>query len=309
MLRGPRFDLDALRPDPTAIGDVSAPTFAIVPDPRSIFSDRAQRLRTYGGVSPMKLYLDFVADIAQAQSETVLSQGWAPTDVMAARRASTFGMPPIDRVKLAADATIISTLHQFLDRLEHFVMPVAAVTALHRVRHATKVETQAWQRSVLEGGSLVDELAEHALVAAGLQVHLATLAAGLDPSALSPVGDGVCPACGGAPVASIIVDRANAHGNRYCVCSMCATQWNFVRIRCCSCGSTKGVGYQEIEGASGAIKAETCDECGTYVKVMYENLDTTIEAAADDIGTLALDLLMKDGPYRRAAYNPFLFRF
>ncbi|WP_261405009.1 formate dehydrogenase accessory protein FdhE [Chenggangzhangella methanolivorans] len=91
MLRGPRFDLDALRPDPTAIGDVSAPTFAIVPDPRSLFSDRAQRLRTYGGVSPMKLYLDFVADIAQAQSETVLSQGWAPTDVMAARARAPSG--------------------------------------------------------------------------------------------------------------------------------------------------------------------------------------------------------------------------
>ncbi len=144
---------------------------------------------------------------------------------------------------------------------------------------------------------------------AGLQVHFARLAAGLDPKRLVPVGDGVCPACGGPPVASLIVEWPNAHGNRFCACSLCSTLWNYVRIRCCSCGSTKGIGYQEIEDSPGTIKAETCDECRTYVKVMYQNKDVTIEPVADDIGTLALDLMMREGPYRRAAFNPFLLGY
>ena len=57
------------------------------------------------------------------------------------------------------------------------------------------------------------------------------------------------------------------------------------------------------------MKAETCDECRTYVKVMYQNKDITIEAVADDIGTLALDMMMREGPYRRAAFNPFLLGY
>ena len=53
-----------------------------------------------------------------------------------------------------------------------------------------------------------EAIAEHALVAAALQVHFARMAAALDAAALTPVGDGACPACGGPPVASLVVGWA-----------------------------------------------------------------------------------------------------
>lgn len=308
MPPGPK--LDDLAPDPTAIGQVSTPPFAIVPDPQALFSQRASRLRTYASVSPMKAYLEFVASIADAQAELIQSlPTLAPIDPDRLSRSADFAMPPVDRSAVVLDDAIRGTLDGLFARLGSVPMPLPASTALDRVRRADVAETERRLRDVLDQSPPADELAEHGYLAAGLQVHFARLAASLDAERLKPVGDGVCPVCGGAPLASLIVERPNAHGSRYCACAMCATQWNFVRIRCCSCGSTKGVGYQEVEGAGGAVKAETCDECRTYVKVMYQNRDAAIEPAADDIGTLPLDLLMKSGPYRRSAFNPFLLAF
>ena len=58
--------------------------------------------------------------------------------------------------------------------------------------------------------------------------------------------------------------------------------------------------YQEIDGGPGLIKAETCDACRNYVKVLHQHKDPDLDPVGDDVGSLALDLLMRDRPYRRA---------
>ncbi len=298
------------RPDPTVIGSVSTPPFAVLPDPDTLFAARARRLRTYAAVSPLKPYLEFLAGLVEAQQAivSILPPVDPPTDDQVARAAS-YAMPPLDRLQIARDATVQDTLDALFGRVASLGMPKEAATALQRVTLAGEEPRAAMMRDVLAHSMPAETLADHVFVAAALQVHFARLAAALDARRLVPVGDGACPACGGAPVASLVVEWQNVHGNRFCVCSMCSTLWNYVRIRCCSCGTTKGIGYQEIEGTPGTVKAETCDECRTYVKVMYQNKDTTIEAVADDVGTLALDMMMRDGPYRRAAFNPFLLGY
>jgi FdhE protein len=80
-------------------------------------------------------------------------------------------------------------------------------------------------------------------------------------------------------------------------------------VKCLACGSTKGVGYQEVDGQSGAIKAETCDECGSYVKVLHQHKDVMLDPIADDVGSLGLDLLLRDSTYRRAGVNPYLIGY
>lgn len=299
-----------LQPDPTAIGNVSTPPFAVTPDPSTLFGVRARRLRTYAAVSPLKPYLDFVAGIVDAQQAIVptLPPVEMP-DEEALERARAFQMPPLDRVRTTLDDTLETTLDSLFDAARHVGMTREAGEALARVRQVDGAERARMVQDVLSHDMPVETLAEHVFVAAALQVHFARLASRLDAKKLVPVGDGACPACGGPPVASLIVEWPNAHGNRFCACSLCSTLWNYVRIRCCSCGTTKGIGYQEIEGSPGTIKAETCDECRTYVKVMYQNRDVTIEPVADDIGTLALDMMMREGPYRRAAFNPFLLGY
>jgi FdhE protein len=149
-------------------------------------------------------------------------------------------------------------------------------------------------------------VAEHIYVAAALQVHFARLASRMDAAALAPVGVGACPTCGGAPAASMVVGWYGAEGARYAACALCSTLWNEVRVKCLVCGSTEGVGLQGIEGRDGTVKAETCDACGSYVKVLYQDKDAGIEPVADDVASLGLDQLLSGGPYRRAGVNPFL---
>jgi FdhE protein len=123
------------------------------------------------------------------------------------------------------------------------------------------------------------------------------------------VGDGACPACGGPPVSSLIVGWPNAHGSRFCSCALCGTLWNYVRARCTACGSTEKVSYREVEGGNGNIKAEVCESCRSYVKVLYQHKDPALDAVADDIASLGLDLLVRGEEYRRAGFNPFLLGY
>ena len=74
-------------------------------------------------------------------------------------------------------------------------------------------------------------------------------------------------------------------------------------------GSTKGIGYQEIDGGAGTIKAETCDSCRGYVKVLHQHKDPDLDPIADDVATLGLDLLVRELGFRRGGVNPFLLGY
>lgn len=57
------------------------------------------------------------------------------------------------------------------------------------------------------------------------------------------------------------------------------------------------------------VKAETCDNCHGYVKVLYQTKDSGLEPLADDVASLGLDLLVREGGYRRGSFNPFLIGY
>jgi FdhE protein len=81
-----------------------------------------------------------------------------------------------------------------------------------------------------------------------------------------------------------------------------------VRIKCSSCESTRGISYYELEGSNGAIKAECCDECYSYLKLFYMEKDHRVEPVADDLATLALDVLMDETGRARGGPNLFFIR-
>ena len=54
------------------------------------------------------------------------------------------------------------------------------------------------------------------------------------------------------------------------------------------------------------IRAECCDTCHTYRKILYQEEDGNIEPVADDLASLALDLLLSEAGYRRGSANPLL---
>jgi len=117
---------------------------------------------------------------------------------------------------------------------------------------------------------------------------------------------GACPVCGSPPVASVVYATGSLTGARFLVCALCASEWHLVRVKCANCDSTKGIAYQEIAGGNGALKAETCDECKTYTKILYTEKVPDMEPFADDLATVALDVLVEKAGWRRAKPNPFL---
>jgi FdhE protein len=115
------------------------------------------------------------------------------------------------------------------------------------------------------------ELGPALFVAAALQVYLVREAASLDVRLLRLLERrGLCPVCGCAPVSSVVTASGRAPGTRYLHCSLCSTAWNYVRAVCVTCGGSRSLSLQEIEGRNGAVKAETCDQCRRYIKVLYE---------------------------------------
>jgi FdhE protein len=299
-------DPHSIEPDPSMIGRVSKAPFARLPDPAGIFSRRSARFRALAANASMAPYLEFLAAICDGQNAILpaLADPVLPAREVVAR-ARQFEMPPIDRTAFRPDAAH-ETCRRLFEELAKSDKPEAAEAALLRVRKRDDPSLDRLILTVLADAIPVESLAEHIYVAAALQVHFARVASRMDGDALVPVGVGVCPVCGGGPAASLIVGWYGAEGARYASCMLCATLWNEVRVKCLVCGSTKGIGYQEIDGQDGTVKAETCDACGSYVKVFYQHKNVQLDPVADDVGSLALDQLLRDSAYSRAGINPYL---
>jgi FdhE protein len=296
--------------EPIPIGEIAAPPFVCLPDPLTLFARRAERFGALAGGHDLGPYLRFLADLSACQHhiQRDLPEPDLPSGD-AHERACRHGMPAIDRSHFTADAALDATLDLLFAVAADIDMPATARAALARARVADAAMRYAMVHSVLADTIPVEMLAEHVYVAAALQVHFARLASRLDPEALTPVGDGACPACRGAPVASSIVGWKGAHHARFCMCSLCATQWHVVRIKCVLCDSTKGIAYQEIDGSVGAIKAESCEECHGYLKILHQHTNPALDPVADDVASLGLDLLLREKGYRRGAVNPFLLGY
>ena len=292
--------------DPIPIGEVAKPPFAQLPDPLTMFARRAERLRLLADDHKLRPYLLFLADLNNIQHR--LQNGLPaakPPAPDAVAQARQFGMPPLDRLRFTRD-TLDATWERLFAMTDGIAMPDAARLALKRVKAADPVGEAAMVNAIISNAIPVDTLAEHVFVAAVLQVHFARLAAQLDSGKLVPVSEGACPACGSPPLSSMIVGWHGAEGTRFCACSLCGTLWNYPRVRCTLCGATKGIAYQEIAGGPATVKAETCESCRGYVKIMHQHKNPLLDPVADDVATLALDLLLRDSGYRRGAVNPFL---
>jgi len=172
---------------------------------------------------------------------------------------------------------------------------------------AQALETQA--DALLGGRTEAVDVGGAPFLMAALQVYWVTLASRLLPDQVPGLEvPGLCPACGTLPVASIVRAEARSEGYRFLHCALCATEWHLVRITCSQCQSTANIAYHSIEGDSGAVRAESCDQCHTYRKILYQEKDTNVDPVADDLGSLALDLLMSEAGYHRGSGNPLLWQ-
>ncbi|MCW5611263.1 MAG: formate dehydrogenase accessory protein FdhE [Rubrivivax sp.] len=309
--------------------------FLRLPERGTVFAERAMRLRQLARGHAMADYLDFVANLAQAQQRLLdgLAAAAGPAapalpDADALDRAARAGLPPLPAAD-GPDAAWRGLLRALLADLQRGA-PAATQAVLQRLAGADDAFLDRQADALLGGHADGLDLAAAPLVGAALQVlwthqvcAVQAQATAHQPSRGAPFGrtddERACPCCGSRPTASITRSAGESLGQRYLHCSLCSTQWHLVRIKCSHCGSDKHLAYQSLEAADAepaegagsraaqaAVQAETCDDCGHYLKIVHSDRDPFVDPVADDLASLTLDLLVAETGQRRHGVNLML---
>ena len=279
------------------------PAFRAVPP--EVFAERAQRLHTLADGHALEAYLRFAAALSAAQSYALQALSPAPLpDEHTLAHCHEHGLPVLSVDGHRRDPAWREALRHIVAQFDGNALPAQASDVLKRVRVASAEALDGAASDLLEGAYAELDAGEAPFIAGALQVYWVKMALQLGERAtVNPAQVGLCPVCGSHPVASVVRIGGAQQGLRYLICSLCASEWHMVRVKCSACGSTKGISYFNIEAASEAIKAECCDECKTYLKIFYLEKDTALVPAADDLASLALDLLVDQEGYNRIGPN------
>lgn len=281
---------------------------ALIPDAKDVFAHRARRFAQLAEGHPLGDYLRFMGRLAQAQQHALDTMHAVHVpDAAAQSQSRQHGMPLVPAQSWPRAAAWRTALRAILDEVAPQASEAAAATlkALAALDDAT---LEALADRVLRNELYGEQADKLPFVAAALQVYWTRLAAQLGNAALAPLDvPGVCPCCGALPSVSVIGSSAEFSGLRFLHCSLCNTEWHLTRASCTACDAGESaVAYQSIEGDAGLVQAETCDVCKSYLKQVRRDKDAAVDPVADDLATLALDILVDESGFSRSGPNLLL---
>lgn len=278
----------------------------VLPAVTSLFADRAARFGQRAAGHAMGDYLRLMGALAEAQHAAVPARAAPAVDAKALAASRDYGMPPLAALSYVRDPA-------WRDDLRDIARALAARTpAAQAVLALDDTALEALADRVLAATTLDDDAAAVPFVGAALQVYFSRLAATLDLADLQRTDvPTVCPVCATRPMGSLVRIGDARNGLRYLVCALCMTEWNMARILCSACESDKGVHYLSLQDAAHAdatdrdafAKAEACDECNSYLKIFSQEKDPNVEVLADDLASLALDVLVDEKGFGRSGPN------
>ena len=292
-----------------------------IPARSSVFARRAARLRQLAMGGGIGDYLRFLAVLVDAQHAALRDLSVSVPTPEHIHLSTEHGMPPIQPGAWHRGDAWIETLRIICEALAaHPEFPAGVAETISRIRRASHGWIEGQADALLQSGDEAIDAAAAPIVMASLQVHWAAWAASFAADRVSPLDvPGICPLCGTQPVASVVYAQSPYQGYRYLHCALCATEWHMVRVQCTRCGASgKNIAYQsatlgtspENDGSAAetAVRAETCEQCHGYRKVLYQEKDPEVEPVADDLASLNLDLLLGERGYHRASGNPLLWQ-
>ncbi|HET7775964.1 MAG TPA: formate dehydrogenase accessory protein FdhE [Azospira sp.] len=256
----------------------------------SVFQARAARLRQLAPGHSLGDWLEFVAILSDAQH------------ALATGKQADLASP-------LPEKQWQSDLQALLAQLQDMV-PDPAKPTLAFLRQADETSLTALANRILGGTLEADDMISAPFIMAALQVAWTRHAAGLAAASVTaPATAHSCPVCGSAPVAGVIHVGSESGGLRYLHCSLCHTAWHHVRAACIACGEGKDISYRSIDDHEDGARAEACDSCRNYLKLLLaEKVPGApgLDPIADDMASLALDILVSEEDYQRIGINPFL---
>ncbi len=292
-----------------------------LPARATVFARRAMRLRQLGLGASIGDYLRFLAVLVDAQHAALKDLSVSIPTPAHIKMSAEHGMPPIQPAAWPRTDAWFDTLKTMCEALAaHPEFPAGVIEVISRIRRAPRAWVEGQADALVQTGVEAIDAAAAPIVMASLQVHWAALAASFTAERVSPLDvPGLCPLCGSQPVASMVYAQSPYQGYRYLHCALCATEWHMVRVQCTRCGASgKSIAYQsatigtneENDGsaAEAPVRAETCEECHGYRKILYQEKDPEVEPVADDLASLKLDLLLAESGYHRSSDNPLLWQ-
>jgi FdhE protein len=290
------------------LGGVKAPEALTLPDPAKRFSQTAARLEELSADHPLAEWLRFMAEIARAQhvAATTLAPFIGP-DREAVEQAVQARIPPLAADGYRRDPVWRDGLTLLLGAVEIAMLSEQARVIVANLSASNNDAVEALAEKFLRSELDSSNAGAALYVAAALQVYFTGLAADLSAASLRLLPQrGLCPCCGSPPISGVVTASGRTPGARYLYCSLCATAWNHARAICITCGDSRSLSQRQIDGQPSTAKAETCNTCHTYAKMMYQAQDMMVDAFADDLATLGLDLMVSDAGWARHAPNPFV---
>lgn len=286
----------------------------VLPAGSRLFADRAARMQSIAAADDSGAYLRFLGHVCRGQCQALdarRSQHVSERDITNSR---DHGMPPLSAHVLVRDAMWLDDLGDILAHVEQS-MPdtnpqlTQVIQGLKASLKSDRTSLESLADRLISGEVSAEDAARVPFVGAALQVYFSRMAATLSAEDVSSCDVAtVCPCCGMRPTASIVRIDPDRLNYRYLACSLCLTEWNMERVRCSSCESEKDVAYLSLDAegrplADAAARAEVCDECKTYLKLFLQEKDPGVDPIADDLNTLALDMLVDDKGYARTGPN------
>ncbi|WP_273029519.1 formate dehydrogenase accessory protein FdhE [Massilia timonae] len=313
-----------LSPEEIAVRSGQQMPYLHLPVRAELFATRETRLRELAAGHAMRDFLLFAAELAHVQHEVLqdypevaLPSG---DDLVAAGRAA---QAPLPAPLWPRDPAWRAAFRRMLELLVPRLAGSPAQAAVQALLAASDDHLEGQAELLLQGAAGLD-MSAAPLVAAGLQVYWTHMVLAVQQAhgaaRQEPFGRTLdvtlCPCCGSLPTSSITRLDASGSNFRYLNCALCSTQWHMVRVKCSHCQSTKGIHYHSLQAvatdgaqedtAQASVQAETCDECGHYLKIVRMERDLHVDPVADDVATLTLDILVSEAGYQPHGVNLLL---
>lgn len=290
-----------------SIGRVPQSPRIVLPTNAQRYAERASRFEALANGHPMAEYLHAMAQIARAQDAALAARAAAPVAAALLESSRQYGMPPLSAQSHERGAEWRADLRDIVAAVRRSAGDGVQDT-LARLAALDEAALEALAERLLAGTTLDADAAFVPFVGAALQVYFSRLAATLEPGDVEKCDVAtVCPVCAMRPVASVL--RIGPQNSlRYLHCALCETEWNLLRVKCSSCEADRGLAYLSIEqegrsAADALTKAETCGECKSYLKIFNQDKDAFVDPVADDLATLALDVLVDEQGFARSGPN------
>lgn len=116
-------------------------------------------------------------------------------------------------------------------------------------------------------------------------------------------GRPTCPFCGEEPVVGVL--RPEGHGaRRSLICSLCSTEWDYVRMACPACGESRAEALAVYTAEQFEhVRVEGCESCKTYMKTVDLSKNGLAIPVVDELATLPLSLWAEEKGYRKLQPN------